>query len=121
MPSVTNKSATITPVTVAHSYRFVVGVDTHAATHSYAILDAAGTVLGEQTFPTTPAGIGRVHGWIARRTQGELDSVLVAAEGTGSYDAVLAETLTEVGYRVVEAPIPRRERGRGKTDAMDAI
>lgn len=121
MPSVTNKSATITPVTVAQSFRFVVGVDTHAATHSYAILDSAGALLDEQTFPTTPAGIGRARDWIARRTDGDLDAVLIAAEGTGSYGAVLAEDLAEVGYRVVEAPTPRRERGRGKTDAMDAV
>ena len=121
MPSVTKKSATITPVTVARSYRFVVGVDTHAATHSYAILNAAGAVLDEQTFPTTPPGIARAREWIARRTDGDLDGVLVAAEGTGSYGAVLAASLAEVGYRVVEAPTPRRERGRGKTDAMDAI
>ncbi|MGL4178576.1 MAG: IS110 family transposase [Dermatophilaceae bacterium] len=106
---------------VAQCYRFVVGVDTHAATHSYAIVDAAGAVLDEQTFPTTAAGINRARDWVARRTQGELDGVLVAAEGTGSYGAVLAQTLTEVGYRVVEAPTPRRERGRGKTDAMDAV
>jgi transposase len=118
---VTKKNAAITPVTVAQSYRFVVGVDTHAATHSYAILDTAGALLDEQTFPTTPAGIARAREWIARRTDGDLDGVLVAAEGTGSYGAVLAESLAEVGYRVVEAPTPRRERGRGKTDAMDAI
>lgn len=121
MPSVTKTVASITPVTVAKSYQFVVGVDTHAATHSYAVLDAAGTLIDEQTFPTTAAGISRARDWIARRTQGELDGVLVAAEGTGSYGAVLAETLAEVGYRVVEAPTPRRERGRGKTDAMDAV
>ena len=121
MPSVTKTVPSITPATVAKSYRFVVGVDTHAATHSYAVLDAAGTLIDEQTFPTTAAGISRARDWIARRTQGELDGVLVAAEGTGSYGAVLAETLAEVGYRVVEAPTPRRERGRGKTDAMDAV
>lgn len=120
MPSVTKKSATITPVTVAQSYQFVVGVDTHAATHSYAVLDAAGALIDEQTFPTTTAGISRARDWIARRTQGELDGVLVAAEGTGSYGAVLAESLAGVGYRVVEAPTPRRERGRGKTDVLDA-
>ena len=50
MSSVTNKSAPITPVAVAQSYRFVVGVDTHAATHSYAVLDAAGALVDEQTF-----------------------------------------------------------------------
>ncbi|WP_323794344.1 IS110 family transposase [Nocardioides sp.] len=126
MPSVTNNSATITPaptpVTVARTYRFVVGVDTHAATHSYAVLDSAGALLDEQTFPTTTTtGIGRAREWIGRRTGGDLDGVLIAAEGTGSYGAVLAEALAEVGYRVVEAPTPRRDRGRGKTDAMDAV
>jgi len=109
-------------VTVAQRYRFVVGVDTHAATHSYAILESAGGgLLDEQSFPTTSDGLGRARDWIARRTGGDLDGVLVAAEGTGSYGAVLAESLAEVGYRVVEAPTPRRERGRGKTDAMDAV
>ncbi|MDX6301224.1 MAG: hypothetical protein QOF53_2438 [Nocardioidaceae bacterium] len=34
MPSVTKISAPITPVPVAQSFRFVIGVDTHAATHS---------------------------------------------------------------------------------------
>jgi len=122
MPSVTKTAPPITPVTVAQRYRFVVGVDTHAATHSYAILDSAGALLDEQTFPTTTAGLGRARDWIARRTDGsDLDGVLVAAEGTGSYGAVLAEILAELGYRVVEAPTPRRERGRGKTDAMDAV
>jgi transposase len=47
--------------------------------------------------------------------------VLVAAEDTGSYGAVLADVLEEVGYRAVEAPTPRRERGRGKTDTLDAL
>lgn len=125
MPSVTNKSEAITPAKisaiVAQVYRFVVGVDTHAATHSYAVLDAAGTVMDEQTFPTTPAGIARAREWIGRRTGGDLDGVLIAAEGTGSYGATHAVSLAEVGYRVVEAPTPRRERGRGKTDALDAV
>ena len=74
MPSVTNKSTPITPVTVAQSYRFVVGVDTHAATHSYAILDHLGTLLDEQTFPTTAAGLGRARDWIARRKASFPDS-----------------------------------------------
>ena len=45
---------------VANTYRYVVGVDTHAATHTYAVIDCAtGAVLDEATFPTTPAGLGR--------------------------------------------------------------
>lgn len=61
MPSVTRNSLTITPATVADTYRFVVGVATHAATHSYAILTCGGAVVGEQTFATTTAGIGRAQ------------------------------------------------------------
>ncbi|QOK24265.1 IS110 family transposase [Janibacter indicus] len=109
------------PVTVAETYRYVVGVDTHAATHSYAVVDDRGALLDQATFPTSPAGLRRARDWIGRRTQGDLDSVLIAAEGTGSYGAVLSDVLSDAGYRVVEAPTPRRERGRGKTDALDAV
>ncbi len=106
------------PATVAYRYRYVVGVDTHAATHSYAIVAASGALLDQATFPTTPTGLRRARDWIGRRTQGDLDSVLIAAEGTGSYGALLADVLESGGHRVVEAPTPRRERGRGKTDAL---
>lgn len=110
------------PATVADFYRHVVGVDTHAATHSYAIVAApTGALLDQATFPTTAAGLRRAREWIGRRTEGDLDGVLVAAEGTGSYGAVLGDLLEETGYRVVEAPTPRRERGRGKTDTLDAV
>lgn len=47
--------------------------------------------------------------------------MLGAAEGTGSYGVILGDVLAEAGYRVVEAATPRRERGRGKTDALDAV
>ena len=107
---------------VADVYRYVVGVDTHAATHSYAIVAAAnGAVIDQATFPTTAAGLRRARDWIGRRTEGDLDGVLVAAEGTGSYGAVLGDVLEQAGYRIVEAPTPRRERGRGKTDTSDAV
>ncbi|MFC6714309.1 transposase IS116/IS110/IS902 family protein [Branchiibius hedensis] len=107
--------------TVADFYRYVVGVDTHAATHSYAIVAANGAAIDHATFPTTRAGLGRARDWIARRSEGDVDGVLISAEGTGSYGAVLAEVLSQAGYRVVEAPTPRRDRGRGKTDALDAM
>lgn len=122
MPSVTNKYASITPASVGDEDDYVVGVDTHAATHSYAIVAApTGALVDEQTFPTTPVGVTRACDWIARRSGGDVSGVLISAEGTGSYGAILGEKLAQVGYRVVEAPTPRRERGRGKTDAMDAV
>jgi transposase len=84
--------------TVADFYRFAVGVDTHAATHSYAIVAAPnGALIDQATFPTTPAGLRRARDWIGRRTRGDLDGVLVAAEGTGSYGAVLSDVLEEAG------------------------
>lgn len=106
----------------ADRYRQVVGVDTHAATHSFAIIESRnGGLIDESTFPTTPSGLRRAAQWIGRRTMGELDDVLIAVEGTGSYGAVLSELLADIGYRVVEAPTPRREAGRGKTDEWDAV
>jgi len=111
------------PSTVVDFYRYVVGVDTHAATHSYAIVAASTRALIDQaTFPSTAAGLRRARDWIGRRTDdGALDGVLVAVEGTGSYGAVLGDVIGEAGYRVVEAPTPRRDRGRGKTDTLDAV
>lgn len=108
--------------TVADRYRYVVGVDTHAATHSYCVVAApTGALIDQAIFPATTAGLRRARDWIDRRTSGDLDGVLVSMEGTGSYGAVLADVLEEAGYRVAEAPTPRRERGRGKTDELDAL
>lgn len=109
---------------VADHYRFVVGVDTHAATHTYALVESpSGRQLGQETFPTTNAGLSRAEAWIGRHTGGDLEATLVSAEGTGSYGAVMADRLAEIGYRVVEAPAPsaKRLRGKGKTDTLDAI
>ncbi|MDQ4114849.1 MAG: IS110 family transposase [Actinomycetota bacterium] len=106
---------------VADLFRFVVGVDTHAATHTYTILESSGRVIDQQQFPASPAGVARAIDWIGRRVQGDLDGTLVAAEGTGTYGAVLAGRLAVAGYRVVEAPTPRRDRAAGKNDAMDSL
>ncbi len=94
---------------VADAYRFVIGVDTHARFHCYAVVEAGtGRVLDEATFPTSRAGLARAAGWIGRRTAGQVEAVLVSCEGTGSYGARLATTLLELGYRVVDAPSPKR-------------
>jgi transposase len=118
------------PPTVAEVYRFVVGVDTHAKVHQYAIVEAGtGRVLDEGGFPTSSNGLARAAAWIARRTGGDqdstpdsvLDSVLVSCEGTGSYGARLAKLLLQAGYRVIDAPSPKRDRGQDKDDTIDAI
>lgn len=108
--------------TVAEVYRYVVGVDTHATVHRYAVVEAGtGRVLDEGGFPTSGAGLARAVAWIARRTEGRVEEVLVSCEGTGSYGARLAKLLLEAGYRVVDAPSPKRDRGQDKDDTIDAI
>ncbi len=81
---------------VAKQYTHVVGVDTHAKTHSYAILSSAtGQVQDTATFPTSPPGIARAADWMNRRA----------------------------GMGVCDVRPPRRtsRRGRGKSDAIDAV
>lgn len=109
--------------TVAHSYPFVIGVDTHARTHTYAVLAANGEHLSTEAFPNTHAGRARAIAWAARRTGGDLETLWII-EGTGSYGALLAGTVSRAGYRVTEAPRVRAyapaRRGTGKSDPLDA-
>jgi len=107
---------------VAHSHPFVVGVDTHAKTHTYAVIDAkSGQLLGCEQFPTSPPGIARAIGWAGRLTRGEADT-LWSIEGVATYGAKLARAAVDSGYEVVEAPriSARSRRGVGKSDPLDA-
>ena len=57
---------------VAQEFEYVIGVDTHAATHSLALVAAStGAVLAKGRFPTSPAGLARAAEWIARRAPGK--------------------------------------------------
>ena len=105
--------------TVAEEYARVVGVDTHAATHTMTLLiGATGAVVEHRTFPTSAAGLRRALTWIRNRTQDQ--ACLVVVEGTGSYGAGLAEHFTQGGIVVAEAPTIPAARPRGKDDAMDS-
>jgi hypothetical protein len=45
---------------VAEQYEFVIGVDTHAATHTLSVITAAtGAVIDQAVFSTTPSGLDR--------------------------------------------------------------
>jgi transposase len=58
---------------VAHTHPYVIGVDTHARSHAFAILAMPhGEVVEERQFPTTVAGITRAVQWVSRRTGGDL-------------------------------------------------
>ncbi len=107
---------------VAQSHPFVVGVDTHAGNHVYALLAAStGALLETRAFPATAAGIDRAIHWVARRTEADAHTLWVI-EGAASYGALLAGTLAGHGYPVAEAARmdARRRRGVGKSDALDA-
>jgi transposase len=68
---------------VSEQYEYVVGVDTHAATHTLAVTAMpGGAVLAQDTFSTTASGLGKALSWTARRV-GQA-TVLVVVEGTGS-------------------------------------
>lgn len=107
---------------VAHSHPFVVGVDTHARNHVYALLAAnTGELLETREFPTTGAGLNRAIAWVGRRTSGIADTLWVI-EGAASYGAILAGAVATAGYPVAEAPRmdAKKRRGVGKSDAQDA-
>ena len=102
-------------------YDHVVGVDTHARTHTYAVLEAGtGRRLDWATFPTTANGLSRALAWIRRRAQGR---VLVAIEGASSYGSNLRRALIATGVDVCDVRPPKRaaRAGRGKSDEIDAI
>jgi transposase len=94
------------------------GVDTHLEFHVAAALDGYGTLLGIETFPTTPAGYRALSAWLG----GFGPVTVVGVEGTGSYGAGLARHLHAAGVAVTEVNRPDRaaRRRRGKTDAYDA-
>ena len=107
---------------VSEKYELVIGVDTHAASHTFAVVASdTGAVLDHAVFPASAAGLLRARGWMDRRTNG--GAVLFVIEGTGSYGAILTEQLTTAGRTVVEAArMPAADRrGKGKSDELDAV
>ncbi len=107
---------------VSQSHPYVIGVDTHARTHTVAVLTAAtGEPQGSAQFPSTAAGIERAITWVARHTGGDLDSLWVI-ECVATYGSALAREVAQFGYPIVEAARmnARANRGFGKSDPLDA-
>lgn len=108
---------------VAEHYEFVIGVDTHAASHAFAAIQADNSAItGQGQFPVTDAGLSQAVAWAARLTT-RAESVIVVVEGVGAYGAGVARAFASAGYRVVEADRQSAadRRGVGKTDALDAV
>ena len=68
--------------TIADTFDLLIGVDTHAASHTFALINAAtGALADTGDFPTSAAGLRRALAWIERRTDAQ--TVLVVIDGTG--------------------------------------
>ncbi|MDV2978396.1 UNVERIFIED_CONTAM: IS110 family transposase [Actinomycetes bacterium ARC8] len=108
---------------VSQTHQYVVGVDTHAKKHVYAIIAATtGEHIDTRDFPTSSAGITRALNWVGKRTLGDA-GVLWVIEGCASYGAILAGTVSSAGYQVAEAPRmgAKARHGVGKSDSLDAL
>jgi transposase len=79
-----------------HASAVIAGVDTHTA----AVLDLRGRVLGTETFPTTAVGYRRLERW--RSGFGAVTQVGV--DGTSSYGRGLCDHLISAGFEVIRVP-----------------
>lgn len=96
----------------------VVGVDTHARTHTAAVCDDIGRLIESATFDADRVGYRRLRCW----AQQHGTPVSFGVEGTGSYGAGLARFLIAEGEQVIEVNRVNRQhrRRRGKSDPADA-
>ncbi len=93
MPSITADKA---------AFEVTGGVDTHQDTHTAAVIDLVGRVLGTQQFPATTAGYTALLAWM--REFGQL--LRIGVEGTGAYGAGLARRLRGEHVEVIEVDRP---------------
>jgi transposase len=99
----------------------VIGVDTHAGTHTAVLADRLGARLATFTVTADAAGYAELIAAAAARVPGA--RLAWAVEGCGSYGAGLAAALAAAGHLVTEAPRPRRAAAAraGKSDELDAL
>jgi transposase len=105
---------------LADSIDLVIGVDTHKATHTAALVGPTGVVLDTLTCPTDRSGLDRLLRFGRRHP---IDRRLWVLEGTGCYGAGLTAFLMAAGETVAEIDRPRRpvRRHGAKSDPLDAV
>jgi transposase len=98
--------------------KVIAGIDTHADTHHVAVISETGRHLADQEFLAVGSGYRDIIGFIT----GFGPVIAAGVEGTGSYGAELARTLTKEGIQVLEVMRPNRQgrRLQGKSDPLDA-
>jgi transposase len=97
----------------------VIGVDTHKASHTAAVVEPTGGVVAHLTVPSDAFGAKRVLAFARRHGPGRR---VWAIEGTGSFGSGLTTYLLEQGEWVVEIDRPARpaRRNGAKSDELDA-
>jgi transposase len=106
---------------LADEVDLVIGVDTHRDEHVCAFIDArSGAIVGEVSIGADPSGYRRALGLGRQHAPGRR---VWAIEGAGAYGAGLARFLAACGERLVEVERPVRSgnRGRLKSDSLDAM
>jgi transposase len=98
---------------------YVVGVDTHKASYTAAVVSRAGAELETLAVPSDACGHKKLLAFARRVGEGQR---LWAIEGTGSFGCGLTTFLLEQGEAVAEIDRPARpaRRNGAKTDALDA-
>lgn len=104
--------------TTVDTTELLLGVDTHADTHTAALLDHLGRLLGTLQVPADPAGYAQLTAW----AEGQGRLTRAGVEGTGDYGRGLCQHLQANGVEVIEVNRPdrSRRRRRGKSDPIDA-
>jgi len=93
----------------------ILGVDTHADTHTAALVDPLGRTLATTTIGAGRRGHRALLRWASLRGQVKVAGV----EGTGSYGAGLARFLALEGVEVIEVTRPARKgRHLGERSAV---
>ncbi len=106
---------------LADELDYVIGVDTHRDEHVLAVVTApAGAVVARRVTGVDGRGYGEALRFAERLAAGRR---AWAIEGSGSYGAGLARSLSEQGEAVLEiSRTPRTERRlAGKDDSLDAV
>jgi transposase len=98
----------------------VIGVDTHAETHSLQIAGANGVPIAEYTITNDDNGYADAIAFAVRHAPGP--RVFFALEGSRSYGIGLTRALAAAGMPVIEVVRSARDnrRRKGKTDRIDA-
>jgi transposase len=101
----------------------MIGVDPHKASHTAAVLDERGQLIGQQRFPVTLDGYQQLRQWAGRWPQR-----CWAVEGAHGVGRALAQRLVSNGEQVVDVPAKLAARvrvlsvGHGrKSDPDDAV